>query len=235
VSAGGRRIRGDSWARQGARPRIFLHGFGSDRAGEKAAAFRAAALREGDDFVAFDFGGHGQSTGTLEEMGIRDYVADAEAVLARFASPARRAVLVGSSLGGLISLWTARRNPDLVQALVLIAPALGWFERLERLPREGGRIVVKSPWLEKRLSLSTLEEGHRWSEEELVAELSTPSLFLHGTRDDQVPCSVSVEFTQGAASARCELHLFGGGDHRLLEVRDRMAELADEFLRSVEA
>jgi pimeloyl-ACP methyl ester carboxylesterase len=141
-------------------------------------------------------------------------------------------VLIGSSLGGLVALWTARRNQDLVQAVVAIAPALGWFSVLAGLPREGDRIVVKSPWLEKRLHLSTLEEGRSWPEDELARELRSPCLLLHGTHDDQVPSDVSVELTRTAA-ARCELHLFGGCDHRLLEQKERMAELAEEFLLSV--
>jgi pimeloyl-ACP methyl ester carboxylesterase len=165
-------------------------------------------------------------------MALSDYVADAEAALSRFAAPELPAVVIGSSLGGLVALWTARRNPQLVQAVVAIAPALGWFSVLESLPREGGRIVVKSPWLEKRLHLSTLEEGRSWPEEDLARELRSPCFLLHGTRDDQVPFEVSVEFTRTTA-ARCELHLFGGCDHRLLEQKERMAALAEEFLRSV--
>ena len=47
---------------------VWVHGFGSHRGGEKAAAVRAECGRRGWAFAAFDFRGHGQSGGAMHEL-----------------------------------------------------------------------------------------------------------------------------------------------------------------------
>ncbi len=47
---------------------LWVHGFGSHRGGEKAEAVRAECERRGWAFAAFDFRGHGDSTGTMPEL-----------------------------------------------------------------------------------------------------------------------------------------------------------------------
>src|SRR5437868_3976202 len=47
---------------------VWVHGFGSHRGGEKAAAVRAECGRRGWAFAAFDFHGHGASDGAMHEL-----------------------------------------------------------------------------------------------------------------------------------------------------------------------
>jgi pimeloyl-ACP methyl ester carboxylesterase len=77
--------------------------------------------------------GHGESSGRFEEATISRWLEDTLAVLERFAPG--RPILVGSSMGGWISLLAARElassRPDGAPAgLVLIAPAVDFTERL---------------------------------------------------------------------------------------------------------
>lgn len=47
---------------------LYAHGFGSTRAGAKADALEAACARRGWTFAAFDFRGHGGSSGTRLDL-----------------------------------------------------------------------------------------------------------------------------------------------------------------------
>lgn len=105
---------------------VYLHGLGSVRDGEKSRSLLSYAAARGRGFTRFDFRGHGESSGHLSDLLLSDVIADGIAVL----EEAGRSVLVGSSLGGLVASWVADARPELVQALVLLAPAFGFLHRL---------------------------------------------------------------------------------------------------------
>src|SRR5438309_2031834 len=47
---------------------VYVHGFGASRIGEKPKALEQACARRRWTFVAFDFRGHGASTGSMLEL-----------------------------------------------------------------------------------------------------------------------------------------------------------------------
>src|ERR1700722_4372618 len=59
---------------------VYVHGFGSTRGGAKSEALEAACARRGWSFAAFDFQGHGRSSGTLLDMRGSSLLADLKAV-----------------------------------------------------------------------------------------------------------------------------------------------------------
>ena len=89
---------------------VFLGGFRSDMTGTKAVALEAWAEKTGRAFLRFDYLGHGQSSGRFEDGTIGRWLDDSLAVLDRLTSG--RLVLVGSSMGGWLSLLAARARPD---------------------------------------------------------------------------------------------------------------------------
>lgn len=70
--------------------------------------------------AAMTFRGHGASARTPGRYLLNDYVEDAEAMLREVCK--EPAVLFGHSLGALVALAAAARNPDQVRALVLEDP-----------------------------------------------------------------------------------------------------------------
>ena len=64
---------------------LYLHGFGSHQAGEKAEFFRARAREAGIPFCSFDFQGHGASGGVLAELTLTRNLADVARVRALLA------------------------------------------------------------------------------------------------------------------------------------------------------
>jgi pimeloyl-ACP methyl ester carboxylesterase len=191
---------------------LYLHGLGSVRAGEKSGSLLEHARARGRALVRVDLRGHGESSGRLGQVTIRELANDVERVLAQLGS----AVVIGSSLGGLLAALAAAACPERVAALALIAPAFGLVtslaQRLDPCGRmwtnEGHGFVVDSRVL---ADAATIDEGA------LPARLRVPTLVVHGTADEVVPARVSERFAEALASVHKELWLVPGGDHRLAD------------------
>ena len=69
----------------------------------------------------------GDSSASWTTVEFSDWVENAEAVLARLGSS--NTVLIGSSMGGWVSLWLASRSRhrENIRGLILIAPALNFL------------------------------------------------------------------------------------------------------------
>src|SRR5690606_2745132 len=95
---------------------------------EKASTLHARAAEAKRPFVRFDYLGHGESGGRFEDGTIGRWRSDALGVIDRLTSGPQ--VLVGSSMGGWLALLCALARPERVRALVLVAPAPDFTDRL---------------------------------------------------------------------------------------------------------
>jgi pimeloyl-ACP methyl ester carboxylesterase len=122
---------------------VLLHGFGASTFSWREVLEPLAQL---GDVVAYDRPAFGFTERATEWQGGNPYgvpgnLALLDAVIDRFAD-ARDVILVGHSAGGLIAGEYARLNPDRVDALVLVAPAVlttggtpGWLAPLLSVPQ----------------------------------------------------------------------------------------------------
>ncbi len=100
-------------------PLLLIHGGGSDNAAISWYEL-FAPLGADRDVVAFDLPGFGDTTG-IAPVGSAPEMADFTArVAGRLDLP--KAVVIGVSMGGDVALNLALRHPEMVKALVLIAP-----------------------------------------------------------------------------------------------------------------
>ncbi len=220
---------------------VYVHGFGSTRAGVKAEALEAACARRGWIFSSFDFRGHGASTGTLLELRGTHLLEDVEVLRDYLVSRGiPRMCPVGSSMGGWASAWFTLRHPHSVLACALIAPALHFLEsrwalltQSERQKwKETGRLRYQNQWVDAEVGYGLAEEIDQFPVQLLADKLARPTLVLHGIRDEVIPYRQSMEFVERALYPDIELRLYKNGDHRLLEYKDAMAEAACDFFAS---
>src|SRR5215510_7085259 len=106
----------------------FRGGFRSDMTGTKALALEDWARRIGRAYLRFDYLGHGQSSGRFEDGTIGRWLDDSLAAIDALTTG--RLVLVGSSMGGWLSLLVARARTERLAGLVLIAAAPDFTERM---------------------------------------------------------------------------------------------------------
>lgn len=212
---------------------VFLGGFKSDMTGTKAMALEENARARGQAFLRFDYSGHGQSSGQssgrFEDGCIGDWTADTLAVLDRVTEGP--VVLAGSSMGGWISLLAARARPQRVSALVLIAPAPDFTERMmwanfsddeRRRIVEEGRLEQPSDYSDGPYVITRrlIEDGRKHLLLDRPIPIGCPVRILHGQADADVPWRLSLELMDRLESPDVEATFIKGGDHRLSEPAD---------------
>lgn len=220
---------------------VFLGGFKSDMTGTKALYLQDWAERTGRAFLRFDYSGHGQSSGAFLDGCIGDWFADACAIIT--ALTAGPQVLVGSSMGGWISLLVARAMPDRVAGLVGVAAAPDFTQdlmldqfspaQLDELARTG-RIQEPSEYSDDPYILTRhlLDDGAKHLVLRAPLLLPFPVRLLQGTADVDVPPSVALRLLDHATCADMQLRLVKGADHRfstpecLAMIVDAVAEVS---------
>lgn len=201
---------------------VFLGGFKSDMQGTKALFLEEWAREAGRAFLRFDYSGHGESGGAFEEGCIGDWLADAQSAFE--AATEGPQVLVGSSMGGWISLLLARAMPERIAGLVTVAAAPDFTERgfwaefsdLERakLMREG-RVLRPSDYGDPYvITRRLIEDGRKHLLMESPLPLPFPVRMLQGTADNDVPVSWATDLLAHAASPDMRLLLVKDADHR---------------------
>ncbi len=172
----------------------FLGGFKSDMQGTKAVHLEGWAKAQGRAFLRFDYSGHGQSSGTFTDGSIGDWAEDAEAAISELTDGPQ--VLVGSSMGGWISLILASRIPNRIAGLVGIAAAPDFTEdsmwagfndiHRAKLKREG-QLALPSDYGEPYIITRRLiEDGRNHLVLRQPLALPFPARFLQGTADADV-------------------------------------------------
>lgn len=200
---------------------VFLGGFKSDMGGTKAVHLGEWARKSGRAFLRFDYSGHGESGGAFTEGCIGDWFEDACAALGLLAG---KLVLVGSSMGGWISLQVARAMPERVAGLVTIAAAPDFtedsmwagFSDAQKVELDSaGQVALPSEYGEPYIITKKLIEEGR---DRLVLRdplpLPFPVRFLQGTADADVDMAVALRLLDHAEGPDMRLTLVDGADHR---------------------
>ncbi|MCA8869110.1 MAG: alpha/beta hydrolase [Rhodobacteraceae bacterium] len=205
---------------------VFLGGFKSDMQGSKAIYLEQWARTASRGFLRFDYSGHGQSSGRFEDGAIGDWAADAKAAISALTTG--KVILVGSSMGGWISLLLARAMPERLAGLVGIAAApdftedsmwAGFDAGQRQALAENGRVELPSEYddgpyvITKRL----IEEGRQNLVLRTPLSLPFPVRLLQGTADLDVDLSVALRLLEHADGPDIRLTLVKGSDHRFSE------------------
>ena len=198
---------------------VFLPGYASDMEGNKALELDAFATRTGRAMLRFDYSGTGSSAGRFEDGTLALWLEESLAAVDRLTDGP--VVLIGSSMGGWLTLHLALLRPERVQALVLIAGAADFtdwgFEDAETAERKGiGRAFWRSG---QELRLLSGEIA-----------IDCPVRLLHGENDPDVPLDVAFRTMRALRSADVQLNVLKGGGHRLSEPHE-----IDAILRTVAA
>ena len=202
---------------------VFLGGFRSDMGGTKAVYLDDLAAARGRAFLRFDYSGHGESGGKFEDGGIGDWAEDAIAAIAALTDGPQ--VLIGSSMGGWISLLVARAMPERVAALIGIAAAPDFtedgmwasFDDTQRaaMMREG-RIAIPTEYDDAPYVITRrlIEDGRERLVLRAPLDLPFPVRLLQGSDDADVPVPVALRLFDHATSPDMRLTLVKGADHR---------------------
>ena len=209
---------------------VWLGGFKSDMTGTKAQALDAWAARTGRAYVRFDYFGHGLSSGEFRHGTVTRWRDDVLAVLDSLTTGPQ--LLVGSSMGGFLSLLVARSRPERVAGLLLLAPAVDFTETLLWANYSADvrrKIMEEGEWQWPSrydpdpypITRALIEDGrnHLLFGKGAIA-LDRPVRILQGMRDPDVPWSHAMRLVDALGSDDVTLTLVKDGDHRLSTPKD---------------
>ena len=237
-------------------PVVFLHALGTDLHLWDASV---AALSPRFRCLRFDARGHGKSDAPEPPYAMGALIRDAERLIDHFAL--KDAVVVGSSMGGLVAQGLATKRLDLVRAMVLAntAAKIGgpglWQARAAEVAAQG--LAAYAPgamerifgrkWLEAPAMpqvRSTLERmnpkgwigcAHAISGADFyttTAALTLPTLVIAGTNDGTTPPDLVRETADLIRGHRWEL-MRGTGHLPMVERPAEFTAVLAAFLHSI--
>ncbi|MEM7778653.1 MAG: alpha/beta hydrolase [Pseudomonadota bacterium] len=224
---------------------MWLQGFKSDMVSTKASALGEWAIESGAALTRFDYSGHGQSEGRFEDGTVSAWLAEAEAVFRQLTQGPQ--ILVGSSMGGYLTMLLQRRLVDAAPAdarrivgIVLIAPAWDMTEALmwDEFPEDvRNQILTTGTWERPSqygepypITRDLIEDGRRHLFAGSTWTPDCPVRIIQGRLDPDVPFHHSKRLLEMMPRADVELIEVPDGEHRLSRPED-----IDLLIRTIEA
>ncbi len=202
---------------------VFLGGFMSDMEGSKAVYLEEWAKAQERAFLRLDYSGHGQSSEAFVDGCVGDWFADAREAIERLTKGPQ--VLVGSSMGGWISLLIAKAKPEGLAGLVTIAAAPDFTEEgfyagftdveKAQLEREGVVLVPSDYGDPYPITKRLIEDGRQHLVMQDALKFDFPVRMLQGTEDSAVTRETALGLLDHFEVNDLSLTFVKGGDHSL--------------------
>jgi pimeloyl-ACP methyl ester carboxylesterase len=203
---------------------LYLHGFASSAASRKARFFTDKLKAHGIHLESLDLAPDFQNATITSQLAVIDKAAQGDQV-----------VLIGSSLGGYLAALYAAKHQEIVNRMVLLAPAFDFYQLWEK---ELGPIKLRE-WREKRtmpvyhfgqgrqasVSFQLMEDALRYPG---FPDFQQPCLLLHGLADEAVPFEKSARFVASHLDS-ARLIPFNSG-HELTDVLNEIWNTSGDFL-----
>ncbi len=207
---------------------FFFGGYASDMTGTKATALSQWCEKNDYNFIRFDYSGHGKSEGNFEDGGITKWSSEATEVLKSFSK--EKNIVIGSSMGGWISLIVTLKNLNLISALIGIASApdfvVGEWNRLsdeqKAQIKNDGKIIIN--WDKYNddytITYKFLKDGMNNMLLNSAINVDCPIRLLHGRLDQVVSYETSEKILEKITSKNKKLTIIEDGDHSLSRESD---------------
>lgn len=219
---------------------IFCSGFLSSLNATKACFLEDYCERNNLSYLRFDYFGHEFSSGSMDDFSITSWKKNTLDVLDNLTKGPQ--IMVGSSIGGWMSLLVAIERRERIHSIVGIANAADiFYTRLSGMPQKemdlaknSGYFEFKSEYFEDvRVPFSCLEDSskNRVLNSEQIP-ISCPVRLLHGMSDNTIPYENSIEIANKLQSNDVKVNLVKKADHQFSSSDDLkiISETLDELI-----
>lgn len=213
---------------------MFLGGFKSDMNGTKAIHLEQQCKKRGQEFIRFDYSGHGKSDGNFVNGTISSWKNDAMAILDNIIKT--DVILVGSSMGGWISLLLLLERSDRIKGVIGIAAAPDFtkdiekqltYQQLEEM-KATGQIEIPNDYSDEPyiFTRALIKDGEKQFLLGNSYNISTPITLIQGKLDSSVHWKTTIKIKECFNNEKTEIIFINDGDHRLS--RDQDLKILDE-------
>ncbi len=201
---------------------IYLHGLYSDPWGRKPEAVKAFAEENGLDFIRFELIGHGSDSKNYEQADLDVWKAQVLEVIDELVKG--DILLIGSSLGGWLSLLSAVERPARVKGIIGLAAAPDFTVDLEKYVftaeqkaemQEKGRILFVNNDFTYVFTKKMFESGLRNSLLGREIPITCPVHLIQGQKDASIDPNKAVNIAKCLKSEKVVVKLLKNSDHRL--------------------
>ena len=198
---------------------IFCHGLFSSKDGYKITSMAEHIVNAGYTLLTFDFSFVGESEGDISELSILQEVEDLRCAFSFFQEYGIDTFhLIGSSMGGVVSLLFSSEKGTEIKTQILIATPVIFsdlkltqnnFDNIDSIPDDGMTSIDGVP-VHNRF----FKEIMRLDMNKTLCGISAPTLVIHGGRDMVVDVA-NAHYTEERLSSRKKLVIIEDGDHNL--------------------
>lgn len=223
---------------------IMFHGFGGNIDDKEGSVFQTIStmLKEINiSTIRFDFNGHGKSDGNFSDMNIFNEIEDAIAILSyvRTLDFVSDIYLIGHSQGGVIAGMLAGYYNDIIEKLILLAPAaslktdaqvgkcmLATYDT-NHIPDyvdvDNGNHIVGGHYFRIAKTLPIYE---------VTKQFQNPTLIIHGKNDEIINLDDVKKYKEELVN--CKLNLYDDLNHGLYgKDQQKMYDDINHFLLSI--
>ncbi len=209
---------------------VFCGGFRSNMQGTKAIFLEEHALQNGYGSLRFDYMGHGGSEGNFEDGTISSWRQDTHTFLNDLTDQ-REIILVGSSMGGWISLLCAHSLGERLKGLIGISAAPDFTkdlvedhfsETMRQDLKEKGYVDLPNEYSDEPyiITKALIEDGVSQSILHAPIEIKCPVILLQSKLDTSVPWTKALKIQDQLTSLHVEVVILKDGDHSLSRPQD---------------
>ena len=178
---------------------VFLHGFMSNLEGNKPKAFYNFAKKNNLGFLAFEYSGHGKSSGKFINGNISKWSKDTTILIKKIVKK-NKIILVGSSMGAWISLKQFKYFKNQIHGFLGIGSApefleyLMWNKFSKKMKielKKKGIINLKHGDYEYPISYQLIKDGRKNKVLNTKIFQNIKVVMIHGSKDKSVPVTYS--------------------------------------------
>ena len=202
---------------------VFLHGFMSDIEGKKPQTLLRFAKKNKLGFVAFDYSGHGKSSGKFTKGNISTWSNDAKIIIKKIVKK-NNFIMIGSSMGSWIGLNQFKYFKKQIKGFIGIGSApefltrLMWNKFTKKIKSDlisKGKTTIKSGNYEYPITYQLIKDGRKNKVLNKKINSKIKVTMIHGKKDEVVPINFSRLVLSLFKNAKKKINIIGNGDHSL--------------------
>ena len=206
---------------------LYTHGLYSDPWGRKPDTVRDWCLKNNIDFFRYELAGHGSDAGNYENVDVNLWKAQILEIIDTLIDG--DIVVVGSSLGGWLSLIAAEERPERVKAVLGLAAAPDFTVDLEdkyltpeqnKTIREQGRLEFTNDDFTYVFTKKLMDSGRENQMLNRPININCPVYLLQGQKDASLDWRKALKISEKIQGNNVVIKLLKHSNHRLGEDSD---------------